>query len=128
MTKAFISSVLRESCELTQAGSRVAADDLIAAIVEQIKRDGKFNLPGFGTFTVAKTKAHIGMNPRTGEKIKVKAGKTVRFKASPVLKRTVTASRQRRNGSQSATGAGRQSNRKMLRQEDQYDMQDSASA
>ena len=48
MTKAFIAEVLQESCELTQAGSRVAANDLIAAIVEQLKRDGKFVLPGFG--------------------------------------------------------------------------------
>jgi DNA-binding protein HU-beta len=38
---------------------------------------------------VAKTKARQGMNPRTGDKVKVKAGKTVRFKASPVLKKAV---------------------------------------
>jgi DNA-binding protein HU-beta len=29
------------------------------------------------------------LNPRTGESIKVKAGKTVRFKASPSLKKAV---------------------------------------
>ena len=113
MTKAFISSVLRESCELTHAGATAAAGDLINAIVEQLKRDGKFNLPGFGTFTVAKTKAHIGMNPRTGEKIKVKAGKTVRFKASPVLRRTVTASRQRRSDSDPAPGSRRRDTREV---------------
>src|SRR6185312_3022546 len=73
-----------------QAGSRVAANDLIDAIVEQLKRDGKFVLPGFGKFTVVKTKAYIGLNPSTGEKVKVKAGKTVRFKASPGLRRTIT--------------------------------------
>ena len=102
MTKAFIAEVLQESCELTQAGSRVAANDLIGAIVEQLKRDGKFVLPGFGKFTVAKTKAYIGLNPSTGEKVKVKAGKTVRFKASPGLRRTITASRQRRSDSEPA--------------------------
>ena len=42
-----------------------------------------------GTFTVRKTKARKGLNPRTGESIKVKAGKTVRFKASPSLKKAV---------------------------------------
>ena len=113
MTKAFIAEVLRESCELTHAGATAAAGDLISAIVEELKRDGKFNLPGFGTFTVAKTMAHIGMNPRTGEKIKVKAGKTVRFKASPVLKRTVTASRQRRSVGDPATRSRRQSNHEL---------------
>jgi len=45
-------------------------------------------LPGFGTFTVRKTKARKALNPRTGESVRVKAGKTVRFKASPVLKKT----------------------------------------
>ena len=113
MTKAFISSVLRESCELTQAGSRVATNDLIDTIVEKLKRDGKFVLPGFGKFTVAKTKAYIGLNPSTGEKIRVKAGKTVRFKISPVLRRTVTASRQRRSVGDPATRSRRQSNHEL---------------
>ena len=113
MTKAFIAEVLRESCELTPVGATAAAGDLISAIVEKLKRDGRFKLPGFGTFTVAKTKAHIGMNPRTGEKIKVKAGKTVRFKASPVLKRTVTASRQRRSVGDPAPKSRRQSNHEL---------------
>ena len=65
MSKAYISDVLRESCALTHAGSHVATNDLIAAIIEQLKRDGKFVLPGFGTFTVVKLKARIKMNPRT---------------------------------------------------------------
>ena len=113
MTKAFIAEVLRESCELTPVGATAAAGDLISAIVEKLKRDGRFKLPGFGTFTVAKTMAHIGMNPRTGEKIKVKAGKTVRFKVSPVLRRTVTASRQRRSVGDPATRSRRQSNHEL---------------
>jgi DNA-binding protein HU-beta len=113
MTKAFIAEVLRESCELTPVGATAAAGDLISAIVEKLKRDGRFKLPGFGTFTVAKTKAHIGMNPRTGEKIKVKAGKTVRFKASPVLRRTVTASRQRRSDSEPAPRSRRRDTREV---------------
>jgi DNA-binding protein HU-beta len=113
MTKAFISSVLRESCALTQAGSRVAANDLIDTIVEQLKRDGKFVLPGFGKFTVVKTKAYIGLNPSTGEKVKVKAGKTVRFKASPGLRRTITASRQRRSDSEPAPRSRRRDTREV---------------
>ena len=61
----------------------------IEAIVKDLKKNGKFTLPSFGTFTVRKTKARKGVNPRTGAEIKVKAGKTVRFKASPTLKKTV---------------------------------------
>ena len=89
MSKAFITRVLQESAELTGAAANLAAGDLMEAIVKELKKSGKFTLPSFGTFTVRKTKARKGLNPRTGEAIKVKAGKTVRFKASPTLKKGV---------------------------------------
>ncbi len=89
MSKAFIASVIQESASLTGAAANRAAGDLMDAIVKELKKSGKFTLPSFGTFTVRKTKARKGLNPRTGEVIKVKAGKTVRFKASPTLKKAV---------------------------------------
>jgi len=89
MSKAFIASVIQQSAELTGAAANRAAGDLMEAIVRELKKSGKFTLPSFGTFTVRKTKARKGLNPRTGESIKVKAGKTVRFKASPTLKKAV---------------------------------------
>ncbi len=89
MSKAFIAKVIQESAQLTGAGANRAATDLMAAIVKELKKTGKFTLPSFGTFSVRKTKARKGLNPRTGEAIKVKAGKTVRFKASPTLKKAV---------------------------------------
>ncbi|WP_284947815.1 HU family DNA-binding protein [Acidisoma cladoniae] len=89
MSKAFIAAVLQDSAELTGVAANRAAADLIAAIIKEIKTTGGFTLPSFGTFRVAKTKARKGLNPRTGESIKVKAGKTVRFKASPTLKKAV---------------------------------------
>jgi DNA-binding protein HU-beta len=89
MSKAFIAEILQGSAELTGAAANRAAGDLMDAIVKELKKAGKFTLPSFGTFTVRKTKARKGLNPRTGESIKVKAGKTVRFKASPTLKKAV---------------------------------------
>jgi DNA-binding protein HU-beta len=89
LSKAFIASVLQESAELTGVAAIRAAGDVIDAIVNELKKTGKFTLPSFGTFTVRKTKARKALNPRTGEQIKVKAGKTVRFKVSPTLKKMV---------------------------------------
>jgi DNA-binding protein HU-beta len=83
MSKAFISETIRQSVELTGVAANRATNGLIDAIVEEMKKTGKFTLPGFGTFTVRKTKARKALNPRTGESIRIKAGKTVRFKASP---------------------------------------------
>ena len=89
MSKAFISKIIQQSTEVSGVAASRAANDLIGAIVKEMKKSGKFTLPSFGTFTVRKTRARKGLNPRTGESIKVKAGKTVRFKASPVLKTSV---------------------------------------
>jgi DNA-binding protein HU-beta len=89
MSKAFISAQLQESLGCTGVAANRAAADLIEAIIGTMKKEGGFTLPSFGTFTVRKTKARKGLNPRTGEPIKVKAGKTVRFKASPSLKKAV---------------------------------------
>ena len=89
MSKAFIASVLQESADLTGAAANRAAGDLLEALIKELKKSAGFTLPSFGTFRVVKTKARKGLNPRTGEPVKVKAGKTVRFKASPTLKKAV---------------------------------------
>jgi DNA-binding protein HU-beta len=89
MSKAFLTNVLKESTELTGVAAGRATNAIIDALVHELKKTGKFTLPRFGTFRVAKMKARKAMNPRTGEKIRVKASKAVRFKASPELKKSV---------------------------------------
>ncbi len=89
MSKAFIAAVLQDAAGVTGVTANRAAGELMEAIVRQMKKEGGFTLPGFGTFRVAKMKARTALNPRTGEKVKVKASKTVRFKASPTLKKAV---------------------------------------
>jgi DNA-binding protein HU-beta len=89
MSRAFIAEVIKDSAAITQTSARQAANDLMEAIASELKKVGKFTLPGFGTFTVRDTKARQGLNPRTGEPVQVKAGKTVRFKASKNLKEAV---------------------------------------
>lgn len=89
MSKAFISAVIKQSLGLTGSTANDAAGALIGAIVTELRKSGTFALSGFGRFEVRKMKAHKALNPRTGAAIKVKAGKTIRFKASPLLKKAV---------------------------------------
>jgi len=89
MSKAFIAAHIQESTGCTGVVATAVAGNIVDAIVKTMKREGGFTLPGFGSFRVVKTKARKGLNPRTGEPVKVKAGKTVRFKASPTLKKAV---------------------------------------
>ena len=70
--------------------SKVAVTEVIDAttdaIISAIKQDGRFQLPGFGTFTLRHRKERQGINPQTKEPITIKASKTVGFKPSPNLK------------------------------------------
>jgi DNA-binding protein HU-beta len=68
---------------------RAAADALeavLSSIAKGIKKDGSVQLIGFGTFKVAKRAARTGRNPKTGEAMKIKASKSVRFTPSSTLK------------------------------------------
>lgn len=97
MSKAFIAAVLQDSIGCTGVKANIAANELIEAIVSQIKEEGFFTLPSFGTFKKATAKGCQRLNPRTGAKVMVEDYATVRFKASPVLRKLVegpTSSRQ----------------------------------
>jgi DNA-binding protein HU-beta len=91
MSKKFLTDVIVQSAEMpTIAANRLAAD-IIAAIKSEIIETGRFTLPDFGAFIVRETPKRTALNPRTGEKVAVKAGATVKFKASPSLKESALA-------------------------------------
>jgi DNA-binding protein HU-beta len=54
-----------------------------------LKKKGKVTLVGFGTFAVAHRKAKLGINPKTGQKISIKAKYVPVFKAGKALKEKV---------------------------------------
>ena len=62
------------------------AADIIAAIKAEIIETGRFSLPDFGSLTRREMPKRTALNPRTGEKVAVKAGATVKFKAAPSFK------------------------------------------
>jgi nucleoid DNA-binding protein len=66
-----------------------ALDGLLAIITQSLKKGDKLTLSGFGTFKVSKRKARTGRNPRTGEKIKIKARKVPQFSPGKALKTAV---------------------------------------
>jgi nucleoid DNA-binding protein len=70
--------------------SRAEAERVVTAVVDGIKtgirKDKSVQLVGFGTFRVAERAARMGVNPKTGQKIKIKKSKTVKFAAGKELK------------------------------------------
>lgn len=92
MSKRFLTDVIQQSSGLTGVASGKLAAEIIAAIKAEITENGRFSLPDFGSFTVRETPKRSALNPRTGEKVAVKAGATVKFKAAPSLKEAAFAS------------------------------------
>jgi len=70
--------------------SRAEAERAVTAVIEGIKggirKSKTVQLVGFGTFRVAERAARMGVNPKTGAKIKIKKSKTVKFAAGKELK------------------------------------------
>lgn len=59
----------------------------VEAGLKSAKKNGKYTIGTFGTFSVSKRAARKGRNPRTGEPIKIKASRTLRFKPASNLKK-----------------------------------------
>ena len=72
----------------SKAAAGRAVDAVLDGIAAGIKKDGNVQLIGFGTFAVKSRAARTGRNPQTGATIKIKASKTVGFKAGAALKET----------------------------------------
>ena len=70
--------------------SKKTIDTAIATALDSVKKAVKkgddVSLIGFGTFSKARRKARTGVNPATGEKIKIKARNVVKFKAGKAFK------------------------------------------
>ena len=88
MNKAELVEVVQKT--LGKDVSKAQAERAVEAVVEGIKsglKKGKpVQLVGFGTFKVVNRKARTGVNPKTGDPIKIKASKSVKFGAGKDLK------------------------------------------
>ncbi len=90
MSKAeFIENVAKRG-KLSKAEAKRAVELVFGEIeagLKKSKKEGKYTIGTFGTFAVSKRKARMGRNPQTGEQIKIKASKSLRFKPSAQLKK-----------------------------------------
>ena len=70
-----ISSTLGQS----KADAERTFDSITTIILDALKNDDTVKIAGFGTYKVAKRKARVGRNPRTGESIQIAASQKVKF-------------------------------------------------
>jgi len=56
-------------------------------IARAIRKDKRFWVPDFGTFSVRRRKARAGFNPRTNLAMTIPAARTIGFRPAPKLKK-----------------------------------------
>lgn len=73
----------------TKKQATLAVEAVFDTIVKTLARGEEVAYTGFGTFKVAKRAARMGVNPKTGEKIQIKASIKPKFRAGKLLKEAV---------------------------------------
>ena len=84
LTKSQIVTAVAEATEITKK----QAAEVIAALVGLAYKTAKnsFTLPGLGKLVLVNRKARMGRNPATGETIKIKAKRVVKFRVAKACK------------------------------------------
>ena len=89
MNKSELVKAVAQKANLKVTDTEKLVNSFIETVSSALKSKGKVTLVGFGTFATAHRKDKIGVNPKTGEKIKIKAKNVPVFKPGKALKELV---------------------------------------
>jgi DNA-binding protein HU-beta len=87
MVKSDLVNLIAKEAGITKKAAADALDAFVGAVHGSLKKKtGTVRVSGLGTFRVGHRKAHAGVNPQTGKKMKIPATKVPKFSASKALK------------------------------------------
>jgi DNA-binding protein HU-beta len=89
MTKGDLIDEVAKGAKVNKRIAGDAVDATFQSLTRALRKEKRFQVPGFGTFTVRARKARKGRNPQTGAEIMIKASRTVGFKPAPDLKKVL---------------------------------------
>jgi integration host factor subunit beta len=89
MKKSDLIDVLSIKENLTENNASEIINLVFDGFTETLKKGGRIELRGFGSFTVREYGGYMGRNPKTGEKVDVKPKKLPFFKVGKELKERV---------------------------------------
>jgi len=89
MTKSQVVTALSEKTSMAKKDVVSFLDTLTALAYSEVKKNGEFVLPGFGKMVKVNRKARMGVNPATGEKIKIAAKTVAKFRLAKAAKEAV---------------------------------------
>jgi DNA-binding protein HU-beta len=81
--------IAASGAQLTQREAAAQIDRMWQVLAEVLHEEGTYRVQGFGTWVIRQRAARKGKNPQTGEPMKIKASRTVVFKAATALRERV---------------------------------------
>jgi DNA-binding protein HU-beta len=87
MTKAELIDTIARSTRQPKKLVATTLDLAFDQIARSIRKDKRFWVPGFGTFSVRRRRARAGFNPRTNAPMTIPAARTVGFRPAPQLRK-----------------------------------------
>jgi DNA-binding protein HU-beta len=90
MNKSQLIEAVAKDSGLSKADSARAIDSFVGTVGKTLKKGDDVIITGFGKFSVVKRAARKGVNPRTGEAVKIKASKAPKFSPGATLKQAVS--------------------------------------
>jgi DNA-binding protein HU-beta len=90
MNKSQLIEAVAADSGLSKTESTKAIESLLGTVTKTLKKGDEVIITGFGKFSVVKRAARQGVNPRTGERVKIKASKAPKFSAGATLKQAVS--------------------------------------
>ncbi len=91
MNKTELVAAIADEAGISKKDAEKALKAFTDVVGEELKKGGKIQLVGFGTFEVSERAAREGRNPQTGKAMKIAASKAPKFKAGKALKDLVNA-------------------------------------
>ena len=92
MNKNDLVTAVASNSGLSKADAAKEVDGVFNSVTGELRRGDNVLIVGFGKFSVLNTKASVGRNPRTGERIEIPAARRPKFKAGKNLKQSVNIS------------------------------------
>jgi len=86
MNKTELVKAISEKANLKVSDTEKLVNAFIDTVSDELKSKGKITLVGFGTFAISHRKQRVGINPKTGAKLTIKAKNVPVFKAGKALK------------------------------------------
>jgi integration host factor subunit beta len=89
MTKSDLISALSTKENLTEKNASEIVNQVFDGFANELKKGGRIEIRGFGSFIVREYGVYTGRNPKTGKKIEVKSKRLPFFKVGRELKKGV---------------------------------------